>query len=326
MRADFAFGRLGGTMKTFLKLAVVFGALAALAGFWGCQVAGPTGTLRLSIADAAVDDPAIDGVWITIGEVQYNLGEDNSGWQSFGDFVGPAPVNLLDYQNGLAYLLGEVELPSGRYEQIRFLLDIPDEGVKTPPATPGCWVSFADGRPDAPLFVPSGLQTGYKALGSFQVPVNGVVSITADFDLHKALRLTNKGERYLLQPTIRLVVEDQAGAIAGEVLNAPPEQPIKVFAYADGTYLDTEDDLIPPDNLQFSGAVAGAAVDPANQCYRIAFLAPGVYDLVVATVEADTTLLWRGFVPNVTVVSEQTTHQEIDLEALDADTEPEPAP
>jgi len=312
-------------MKRFVLFAALFGVVAILAMFWGCQVASPTGTVTLSITDAAVDDPNIDGVWLTIAEVQYNLSGGDSGWQSFGEFLGPPPINLLDYQNGLACLLGSMELESGRYEQIRFLLDIPDEGAKVPPVTPGCWVSFKDGSAQ-PLFVPSGLQSGYKAVGSFLVPVNGEVKITADFDLHKALRLVANGKRYLLQPTIRLVVEDQAGAIAGAVENLLPDQRVKVFAYADGDYVDTEDDLPLSGDTQFPNAVAGAALCQEEQSYRIAFLAPGVYDLAVATVNPDATLSLNGFVPDLTVQSRQTTWQDIDMTALDADTEPDPAP
>lgn len=300
-------------MKTSLKLAALLGALAALSGLGGCPLAGSTGTVTLSLSDAPVHNPDIDGVWLTIGEVQYCLGSEDSGWQSFGDFEGPRLLNLLDYQNGLACLLGTLELPSGRYEQIRFLLDIPDESVKAPPATPGCWVSFKDGT-TAPLFVPSGQQTGYKAVGSFQVPVNGNVDITADFDLHKALRLTANGKRYLLQPTLRLVVEDQAGCIEGSVTGLT-EEAVLVLAYADGTYADSESAVL-PGGIQFPAAVASAAVDPALECYRLAFLAAGVYDLVVVTVNPDTTLGLLGFVPAVGVESGQTTQQAIDLLAL----------
>jgi len=302
-------------MKAFPKLVPFLGILIALAGFWGCQVNSSTGAVALRITDAPVDNPDIDGVWLTIGEVQYNLGGDDSGWQVFSDLAGPQKINLLDYQNGLAFLLGSFTLPSGQYDQIRFMLDIPDEGTKVPPASPGCYVSFKDGT-TAPLFVPSGLQTGYKAVGSFQVPVNGTVDITADFDLHKSLRLTKNGNRYLLQPTIRLVVDDQAGAIEGAVIYVPAEK-VMVIAYADGTYTDSEA-LVLSGEVQFPNAAASAVVDPAMQAYKVAFLAAGMYDLVVATANLDTTFSVNGFIPNVLVQGGQTTHLPIDMLALDS--------
>jgi hypothetical protein len=299
-------------MKKSLKIVAAFGLLAALAGFWGCQLGNPTGTVTLAITDAPVDNPDINGVWLTIGQVQYNLGSDDSGWQSFGDFTGPQKINLLDYQNGLAFLLGSLQLPSGDYHQLRFLLDITDQSA-APPASPGCYVSFKDGS-TAPLFVPSGMQTGYKAVGSFQVPVNAVVNITADFDLHKSLRLTQNGQRYLLQPTIRLVVDNQAGTIEGNVANLPSEK-VMVFAYASGAYVDSEA-AVQSGGTQFPNSAAAAVVDPATQAYKIGFLAAGQYDLVVATVNADTTLSLKGFAPDVSVQSGQTTHQDFDMLSL----------
>ena len=300
-------------MKKFLKVFSFFVITAALAGLWGCSLDSPTGKVALSITDDPVHDPEINGVWITIGEVQYNLSSDESGWRSFEGFHGPQEVNLLDYQNGLALLLGTFELPSGQYEQIRFLLEIPHEGAKVPPATPGCWVSFADDTKE-PLFVPSGMQTGYKAVGTFQVPVNATVGVTADFDLHKSLRLTANGKRYLLQPTIRLVVNDQAGAIGGTVTNLPTEK-VVIFAYQDDTYDDAEAD-VSPGGGQFPNSIAEAGVDPGTGAYRIAFLAPRLYDLVVATVNPDTSLNVAGFVAEVTVQSGETTHRDIDMSAL----------
>ena len=79
-------------------------------------------------------------------------------------------------------------------------------------------------------------------------------------------------------------------------------------------------------HLPFPSSVAGAAVDPGTERYRIAFLAAGVYDLVVATVEADTSLSVKGFVPDVSVEAGETTHQDIDMDALSSDTVPDPTP
>jgi hypothetical protein len=301
-------------VKKFLNAFSFFLITAALAGVWGCLLENPTGKVELSITDAPVHDPDINGVWLTIGEVQYNMSSDDSGWRSFEDFEGPQKINLLDYQNGLAFLLGAFELESGQYEQVRFLLDIPPEGAKAPPATPGCWVSFTD-ETTKPLFVPSGLQTGYKAVGTFQVPVNAAVAVTADFDLHKSLRLTANGKRYLLQPTIRLVVNDQAGAIGGKVTNAPAEK-VVIFAYADGTYDDSEA-TVSPGGGQFPNSVAEAGVDPATGGYRIPLLAPVLYDLVVTTVNPDTTLSVAGFVSDVAVQSGETTRRDIDMSLLE---------
>ena len=70
---------------------------------------------------------------------------------------------------------------------------------------PGCYIEFADNSTE-PLFVPSGGETGYKAVGQFEVPVNGTVEVTADFDVREAVVVA--GSRYILKPTIKLIVND----------------------------------------------------------------------------------------------------------------------
>ena len=81
------------------------------------------------------------------------------------------------------------------------MLDIPEIGP--PPTSPGCYIEFA-GNTTEPLFVPSGGQTGYKAIGHFEVSVNGTVEVTADFDVRKAVVVA--GSSYILKPTIKLIV------------------------------------------------------------------------------------------------------------------------
>ena len=76
-----------------------------------------------------------------------------------------------------------------------------------PPASPGCYLEFADNSTE-PLFVPSGGETGYKAIGHFEVPVNGTVTVTADFDISEPGTVHVAGSRYILKPTIKLIVND----------------------------------------------------------------------------------------------------------------------
>jgi len=99
--------------------------------------------------------------------------------------------------------LGELTLPSGNYTQIRFMLDIQEIGPS--PTSPGCYIEFADNSTE-PLFVPSGGETGYKGICQFEVPVNGTVEVTADFDVREAVVIANS--RYILKPRIKLIVND----------------------------------------------------------------------------------------------------------------------
>jgi hypothetical protein len=157
-----------------------------------------TGTLKLYLCDAPLDAENVRGVYITINEIQYHL---VGQWITCEQFEGPKTYDLLELTGGNSALLGELTLPAGNYTQIRFMLDIPEKGSQT--ANPGCYIEFTDNSTE-PLFAPSGEKTGYKAIGHFEVPVNGTVEVTADFDVRKAVVVA--GSSYILKPTIKLIV------------------------------------------------------------------------------------------------------------------------
>ena len=194
------------------------------------------GHLKLYITDAPVDADNINGVYIAIREIQYKQQEE---WKTFDGLDYPLTYNLLELSGGKSAMLADISMPAGQYNQIRFLLEGPDEKCCKIQPNPGSYISFTDDTTE-PLFIPSGSQTGYKAIGVFRVPVNGVVEITADFDVRKGLVQANG--RYILKPTIRLIVNNEAGRISGSIINNSGYTDIIVYAYEDGTWSDTEDD------------------------------------------------------------------------------------
>jgi hypothetical protein len=159
-----------------------------------------TGTLKLYLSDAPLDAENVTGVYITINEIQYH---PNGQWVTCEEFEGPKTYNLLELTGGDSALLGELILPAGNYTQIRFMLDIPEKGSH--PTNPGCYIEFADNSTE-PLFVPSGGEKGYKAIGQFEVTANETVEVTADFDVAKPGAVQLAGSRYILNPTIKLIV------------------------------------------------------------------------------------------------------------------------
>jgi hypothetical protein len=295
-------------MKNFvLALVIILGTVAALG--LGCGEASGTGTLTLYLSDAPIDAENVTGVYITINEIQYHM---NDQWITCEEFEGPKTYNLLELTNGNSTLLGELVLPGGHYNQIRFILDIPEMGQN--PANPGCYIEFADNSTQ-PLFVPSGNTTGYKAVGEFTVPVNGTVEVTADFDVRKAVHLA--ASHYILHPTIRLIVSNEAGRISGLITNNSSYTDIIVFAYEDGTWADTEDDEPVYPASRFPNAVnSGKMCDDGH--YTIPLLAAGTYDLVVSGYDGADFGEVLGFVSDVVVESNHTTHQDIDTAALEA--------
>ena len=186
-------------MKRILLSGVIILAVLAALGV-SCGQASGTGTLKLYLSDAPIDTENVTAVNITIQEIQYHL---DGQWITCGEFKGPQTYNLLELTGGNSALLGELTLPAGNYTQNRFMLDIPEMGSH--PVNPGCYIEFADNSVE-PLFVPSGGETGYKAVGQFEVPVNGIVVVTADFDVHEAVVVADSF--YHLKPTIKLIVND----------------------------------------------------------------------------------------------------------------------
>lgn len=272
--------------KTLVRL-FTLSVLGLALALGGCSLLGrDTGTLRLSVTDAPiVDEDSVTGVFVTFEEVQYHV---NGEWETMDGFDGPRTINLLELTGGESELLGALSLRAGTYTQIRFIVAGEAEG-NGPPSNTGTWINRDDNDTydpgvDDPLFVPSGAQTGYKATADepFTVPANGTVSITADFDLRRAV--VAAGGFYILKPVIRLVVDDQAGTIQGDVTHTTGNT-LVVFAYEEGEYDSDEPDGDNP----FQNAVTSAKVedDPEGADYVLAFLAAGDYDLVVAQYDPD---------------------------------------
>lgn len=290
----------------FILLVISFAAFT----FTACESNSDKGTVVLSITDAPIDSELVKGVYITISDIQYHISGNN--FESFPDFEGPKTFNLLDLTRGVSELLGELELEAGTYTQIRFMLDAPEYG-STDLNNPGCYIEFTDETTEA-LFVPSGSQSGFKGVGAFTVPMNGSVEVTADFDVRKSVVATGSG-KYILKPTIRLVVDNQAGQIAGAVTNIPENTEIVIFSYEEGSYTLDEASEPAEETPRFPNAISNDKVDETGQ-YKLAFLAPMTYELVVAAYVDGEFVEVLGIVENVLVESKKTTSQSIDISSL----------
>lgn len=284
--------------KRIMFAAAIASAIAAVALFaQACASQSTSGTAELYLTDSPIDAGNVAHVYITIQSIEYHMTTD---WVSFDGFSGPKTFDLLALSDGERSLLGQLAIPAGIVDQIRFFVDAPVDGNAT--ASPGCYVEFADGS-TAALYVPSADTSGYKATGEFEVPVNGTVTITTDFDLRKSI--TEAAGRYILRPTLRLVVENEAGSIAGAVTNAAAVSSYIAYAYAHGTY--TGNEALPDANgLLFANAITSGKVGDTDQ-FRLAFLAAGAYDVVLAQYDATGALTAvAGEVDGITVESGKT--------------------
>jgi hypothetical protein len=298
-------------MKKLIPLLALF--FLAIFLFTDCEEEDSTkSTLTLSITDAPIDMTDVTGVYLTINEIQLNT--SGNSWITFEEYEGPQTFNILELTDGVSSLLGSFSLDPGHYTQLRFYVDAPELSSANP-SNPGCYIEFSDGSTE-PLYVPSGSTSGWKAVGAFNVPINGDVAITADFDARKSIMEQGANHFFILKPTIRIIVDDQAGKIVGGLTNIPADVDIIIYAYEDGVY--TSDEAEDPTNdttARFPNAVTSDMVND-NDFYHLAFLAPMTYDLIVTTSIDGEFQEVLGIVEDVIVEEKSTTNQPIDLSLL----------
>ncbi|MFC2151851.1 DUF4382 domain-containing protein [Bacteroidota bacterium] len=298
-------------MKKLLSLFVLI--LFASFIFVSCEEDDSTkGTLTISITDAPIDMSTVSGVYLTITEIQLN--KSGNDWITFEGFEGPQTFNILELTDGVSALMGSFELEGGHYSQLRFFVDAPEQSVANP-TNPGCYIEFTDGSTE-PLFVPSGSNSGWKAVGGFDVPINGEVSITVDFDARKSIMEQGANNFYILKPTIRTIVDDEAGKIVGSLTNIPAGVDIIIYAYEDDVYTSAEaEDPMNDTTARFPNAITSDIADDSDS-YHLTFLAPVTYDLIVTTAIEGEFQEVLGIVADVEVESNTTTTQPIDLSAF----------
>ncbi|MCJ7765500.1 MAG: DUF4382 domain-containing protein [Thiovulaceae bacterium] len=224
-----------------------------------------TGTVAMSLTDAPTDHENITGVFVTFTGIEYKHAAENGSndeWQQI-DLNETRTIDLLTLQDGNTTLLQQVELPAGEIEAVRFVLDLDQ-----------CYVTLV-GDVNQTMEVPSGAQTGYKAIGGFTIPAGGVVNVTADFDLRKSVTITGEGT-YKLRPTIKIINNIEVGEINGTMsVDLNGSQAI-LYAYSDGSWDDAETNTT---DGNFSNAVVSTDATDGN--FTLPWLSTGIYDLVL---------------------------------------------
>jgi len=273
-----------------MKKIILFAAAIILV-FTACELAGDnseTTKLSLNLTDAPalpMSFGEITEVNIKISKVTASVGEEDE-WVTLIDFTETGETgefDLLDFQEGnIAALVQNVEIPAGRIGQIRFYLDASEDDT----ISSSCNISYTDlsGDPQTmDIVIPSANKSGLKLVGGFDVPSNGEIAITADFDARKSL--INKSSYLKMKPTIKLIVEGEAGHISGTVSGVPSSgyTGIAVYAYEDGDYAASElefDLTVEGEEIPMMKSVGTAGIND-DGTFKIAYLAEGTYDLYV---------------------------------------------
>jgi len=158
------------------------------------------GRLKIYLADSSEKYKANDSeiylkVNITIYKIEVHLAgedeEDEGEWIELELNNGEKIFDLIDLKNeGLSVLLSEVELPPGKYTQIR--LFVKDASV-----------DIEEGDSGVPVEIPSADQTGIKLIHPSEIIEGETTELTIDFDAEKSIIKTGNGT-YKLMPVIKI--------------------------------------------------------------------------------------------------------------------------
>lgn len=255
----------------YLRALSVFLTTAILMFLMSCNAEGEMsskGTANVKVTDAAVDFENVTGVFLSVSEVRLSQGNEIEVVETFDE---PVTFDVMAYQNGEAFELGEGEVDAGSYNGIRLIL------------TDDSYILFEDGTTES-LNVPSGTSSGYKIQGEFDIQALAYEDIVVDIDLRKALVMTGEGT-YKLRPTARLIVENTTSTINGTITSQYDEsKTIVAYAYAKGTYEESETNAPVEGETRFENSINSAVV-AENGTFTLAYMPEGEYDIIVASYE-----------------------------------------
>ncbi len=256
-----------------------------------------TGTLTLAITDAPVDEA--EAVWIEITGVEIKPVSGES--YSLVEFE-PMGIDLLSLQGGGSKLLFEdITFATGQYEWIRLSVAA-EKGVQD------SYIQLVGGTKKS-LWIPSNEQSGLKINRTFEIPSDGAVFFTIDFDLRKSITKPVGQDDYFLKPTLRVIDTILAGEVAGTVsgslvgdqeLDGEIDETVcsktsAVYVFSSDVYIEQVDDVdvseVEDDNSAdpiTSAPVENTNTDPEQDAvyeYSVAFLEPGDY-IIALTCDA----------------------------------------
>jgi Domain of unknown function (DUF4382) len=247
--------------------------------------------LTLGITDSPVDDAT--SVIVQFSGVAFKReGEASEMVPSLTPT--PRQIDLLQFQDGrAALLLDGVTLPAGHYEWLRLIVD-------NAPNVRDSYLVTNTGA-ECELRVPSGAESGLKLNRGFDVPADGSVALTIDFDLHQSLHAPpgQQGsgldctQGVLLRPTLRVVNNSSVGALSGQVdaalVGADCLPKVYVFSGANVTPDDIEDSTTGTDVDPLIVAPVHVVSGATQYHYQAAFVPAGDYTLAFTCSDDDPT-------------------------------------
>lgn len=233
------------TMKTLLGLSVVAAALSLAS----CSTDdSKTTDGRTPVTIQITDAPAYyDAIFLDIDHIEVIT----DGGREVID-VDIDPFDILDYREGEYKFLAEHDVPSGRLQEVRLVLD--DDSY-----------IVVDGV-EHDLTTPSGQSSGVKIKVQDDLIPNIAYTLALDFDASKSIHQTGNG-KYMLKPVIRAIPVAVSGAITG--LISPITAMHHVFAIQGTDTLGTL--ASPTGKFYFPGVTQGTydiLIEPTDDAYK----------------------------------------------------------
>ncbi|MEJ2540915.1 MAG: DUF4382 domain-containing protein [Gemmatimonadota bacterium] len=269
--------------------ALTAGAAALALSLAGCDDStGVDNTAELTVLLTDAPSDYVEEAMVDIGFVELVGGA--GGPVVLTDDGTDGMVNLLDLQNEATLLLADAEIEAGSYAQLRLQVEAASVTLKE-------GYTFNDGSTTQALSVPSGAQTGIKLnlhagdpegeSGSVEI-APGQSVLVLDFDVNQSFRLQGNPETAAglssvsFQPTLRVIVEDVAGSIAGTVSTSVDPIP---EGFLEGLVISAEP--VEGTILEPYQTETATAVTEADGSYTLYFLVPGTYEVSVQPPEGD---------------------------------------
>lgn len=187
--------------------------------------------------------------------------------------VAPAAsVDLYQLQGGLSQLMAsKIQALPGHYTTLSLTIVADSSSGQSSIVLPdGVHI----------LYIPAGVSPKVDIPVDFDYVGGTDVSLTADFDLRKSiLPDPNDPTKYLLIPSIRVVIDQQSGSISGEVSTSLVTclQPAIYVYQGDVTPTDYDITAAPGRVQPFSSALVGLNSTSGRYDFTVGFLPAGDY-------------------------------------------------
>lgn len=223
------------------------------------------------MTDAPTDNTNVKGVIVTVADVKIN-GVSIEGFTK-------TTIDLMQYQNGMTKMLGNLELNTGTYSNITLVLDNQTDANGE---APGSYVLFTNNNIQAVATSANEININ----DSFEILASTTNDIVFDFDIRKSLVFdANSTFNFVtlaeLSNSIRVINKETASDISGYADDTEnSSDKIVVYAYEKGTFnANTEESEQGTSGVTFSNAVTSSVVSNISGSYELNFLEEGEYEL-----------------------------------------------